>query len=233
MSQTHGPEPTQDDIEQLLPWFVTGKLDASEKQMVESYLAAHPAMRSQIVLIEAEQAETTHNNEAVGTPAADMLAKLMARIEGDAASGSPVAALGQLLQRALDWLSDRSALVPVAAAATIALLIQAGAITALVWHGGQPGPSPAAYQTASAPATVAATDQAAYVLAGFTPTATAEQIEKTLQPLGITIADGPKAGGIYRLRLSEKALGDTERDMLMTALKSNSGVVRFVAPAGP
>ena len=228
MSDTRVGQPTQDDIEQLLPWFVTGKLEDSDKQRVESYLESHPAMRSQLDLIEAEQFEVTRNNEAVGTPSADALAKLMAKIEAGNRSSAPLSALMGYVQRALDWLGDHSALVPVAAAAAIAIVLQAGTIGALLWH----VPASRTFQTASAPAN-AAGDKATYVLAGFVPTATAQQIEQALTPLGISIADGPKAGGIYRLRLASKVLGETERDMLMTALKSNTGVVRFVAPAGP
>lgn len=228
MSDTNMTMTERDEIEMLLPWFVTGKLDAGDQRRVEIYLAAHPEMRAQLALIEAEQSEAVHNNEAAGTPNADALSKLMARIEAGNIRAAPLAAISRAIQSALDWLGSRSALVPVAAAVAVALIVQAGAIGTLLWQ----RPAPGKFQTASAVATAAA-DKGAYVLAGFAPTATAEQIEKTLAPLGITIADGPKAGGVYRLRLAEKALGETERDMLLTALKSNSGVVRFVAPASP
>lgn len=231
MSETRNAEPTRDDIEQLLPWFVTGRLDADAKRAVDGYLQAHPAIRSQLAMIEAEQADVVASNEAVGAPAADTLAKLMARIEGDAAHGSPLSIAVHVVQRVLDWLSDRAALVPVAAAAAIALLLQAGVIGVLLWHGQQP--RGVTYQTAAAPITASATDKSDFVLAGFAPGATEAEIEKTLQPLGITIVDGPRAGGIYRLRLAEKTLGETERDILTTALKSNGGVVRFVAPVTP
>jgi anti-sigma factor RsiW len=226
-----GRLPTQEDIEQLLPWFVTGKLDDSDRQLVEGYLKDHPAMRAQLDLIESEQGEVVLNNEAVGTPSADALGKLMARIATDATRAAPWSAVLNLVQRGLDWLGDRSALVPVAAVAALALMLQAGTIGALLWHG--TGPQTKGFQTASAPATAVAADKATYVLAGFVPAATAQQIEQTLSPLGVTIVDGPKAGGLYRLRLSDKPLGDAERDMVMTALKANSGVVRFVAPATP
>ena len=232
MSDIRTGTPSKEDIEQLLPWFVTGKLQDADRRMVEGYLQSHPAMRSQIALIEAEQSDVTANNEAVGAPSADRLAKLMARIETDSSHASPIAALAGYVQRALDWLGDRSALVPVAAAAIAAILLQAGVIGVFLSQGSPADSGPKTFQTASAPVAVTS-DTATYVLAGFAPTATAQQIEQTLQPLGVTIADGPKAGGIYRLRLAGKVLGEPERDMLMTALKANAGVVRFVAPAGP
>jgi len=220
-------EPSQDDIEQLLPWYVTGKLELNEKKLVESYLEVHPAMRSQLALIEAEQAGATLNNEAIAPPSADQLAKLMANIEASELRASPLAAIASYVQRALDWLADRSALVPLATVAAVALLVQAGIIAD--WSL-QPAAKPT-YQTASVHP--AATETGSFALAGFVPAATVEQIEHTLSPLGVVIVDGPKAGGIYRLRLADKPLSDQDREIVVNALKAQSGVVRFVAPASP
>jgi hypothetical protein len=220
-------EPSQDDIEQLLPWYVTGKLAPGENRLVESYLEAHPAMRSQLALIEDEQTGATLNNEVIAPPSADQLAKLMAGIEASERRASPLAAIAGYVQRGLDWLSDRSALVPLATVAAVALLAQAGIIADWSLR-----PSAkAAYQTASVHPTAAETGS--FALAGFVPTATVDQIERTLSPLGVVIVDGPKAGGIYRLRLAEKPLGDRDREIVVNALKAQSGVVRFVAPASP
>jgi len=229
MSENRQMEPSKEDVELLLPWFVTGKLDTDEAHLVETYLRDHPAMRSQIALIEAELTGVTTNNEAIGPPSADALTKLMANIGAGSQHAPLLAMLSRRAQAIVDWLNDRSALVPIAAALSVVLLLQAGTISTLLWRSAT---NPASYHTASAPSTTVS-DKATYVLAGFVQTATAQQIEQALQPLGISIVDGPRAGGIYRLRLSEKVLGDTERDILMTALKSNTGVVRFVAPAAP
>jgi len=224
MSEMNAGTPSQEDIELLLPWFVSGKLDEADKRLVEGFLVAHPEMRAQLDLAAAEQTEVTASNEAIAPPSADLLGKLMAKVVHDSTGASPLARAAGYVQRALDWLSDRSALVPLAAAAAVAIVLQAGALGALVWHGQEAR----AFRTASVPVT-AAGEKGSYAIASFQPVATAQQIEQTLAPLGITIADGPKSGGIYRLRLANKVLGDTERDMLLTALKASSGVVKFVA----
>jgi len=227
-----GGSPSQDDIEMLLPWFVTGKLEPGDQRRVEDYLATHPAMRSQLALIAAEQTEAVHANEAIAPPSADRIGKLMAQIENGGAGRSPLASVLTAVQRALDWLGERSALAPAAAMALLVLLVQGGLIGALLWQGSK-GPAPRAFQTASAPVAAAAADKGSYALAGFSPTATIGEIEQTLAPLGVTIVDGPRAGGIYRLRLSDKPLDDPERDILLTALKAHTGVVRFIAPTTP
>ena len=233
MSTVMTQEMEREDIEMLLPWFVVGKLDDVDQSRVEAYLAAHPDMRKQLDLIEDERADMTLNNEAMGAPPADALIRLMGQLESQSmAHRSGFATVSGIVKSALDWLSNHSALVPVAAAAVIALVVQAGVIGALVWHGSTADVRDKKFEVASAPKT--ASDQlGTFVMAGFAPGATAKQIDTSLQSLGITIADGPGPGGIYRLRLSQKALGDAERDMLVTALKSNTGVIKFVLPAGP
>lgn len=227
MSNPMTQEPNRDDIEQLLPWYVVGKLDPAEKQLVESYLDAHPAMRAQLALIEDEQHGTTLNNEAIAPPGAEQLAKLMASIGAAERRASPLAALASYVQRGLDWLGDRSALVPVATVAAVALLVQSGIIAD--WSL-RPAGKPASYQTASARVS---TETGTFALVGFVPAATVEQIEHALSPLGIVIVDGPKAGGIYKLRLAGKQLSEAERDLMINALKAQTGVVRFVSQASP
>ena len=105
-------------------------------------------------------------------------------------------------------------------------------IGALLWHGQAADVRGRSYETASAPK-LATEVAGTYVMAVFNPSATAQQIQTSLQSLGITIADGPAPGGLFRLRLAQKPLGDAERDMLVTALKSNAAIIKLVLPAGP
>ena len=230
MSNQMGSEMGREDFEMLLPWFVTGKLAPDEQGQVEAYLAAHPDMRKQLDLIEAERTDTVVNNEAMGAPSAEALAKLMGAIDAKSLSRrSGFASLSSLVQSGLDWLGSRSALVPVAAMAAVAIVLQAGLIGALLVN----KPAATLGEKISHTASVPKSDQAGtFALVGFAPTATLHDVEKVLGPLGLSIADGPKAG-IYRVKLSEKVLGDTERDILITALIAQPSVITFAAPAGP
>ncbi len=229
MSTQSPPEMSREEIELLLPWFVTRKLEPAEHKRVEAYLATHPDMHRQISLAEDERSSVTSDNEAMGAPLSGGLSRLMAAIDSTSASRQfEVSKLGARIQAVLVWLGSRSALVPVATAAAVVLVAQAGVIGALLWHNSLP-PSKGIHVAADAKVETSGT----FALAGFVPTATVEQIERALQPVGITLSDGPRAGGIYRLRLSEIKLSDTERERLLAALSANKDVIRFVAQSGP
>jgi len=228
MSSSMNPEMGRDDIEMLLPWFVIGTLAPDEHQQVEAYLAAHPDMRKQLDLIEAERADTVVNNEAVRAPSADALSKLMGAIEGRSlARRSGLAALAGWAQGGLDWLGSRSALVPVAAAAAVAIVLQAGIIGSLLLN----HPAPALEQKISHTASAPKSEQGTFAQVMFVPTASIRDIELAMKPLGITIADGPKAG-FYRVKLADKALSTVERDLLIADLVANKTVVQLAIPAG-
>ena len=64
----------------------------------------------------------------------------------------------------------------------------------------------------------------------FAPSATVEQVNTLLAASGASIVDGPKAGGIYKVRLSETVLPDAERDAVLEKLRSDP-LVQFVQPA--
>ena len=78
MSDTKETFSEREEIEMLLPWFVTGRLDAADKAKVEAFLAREPAMRRQLDLIREEQGETIAANEAVALPRGVSVAKGMA-----------------------------------------------------------------------------------------------------------------------------------------------------------
>jgi hypothetical protein len=227
MSSSVHPEMGRDDIEMLLPWFVTGTLEPDERKQVEAYLAKHPDMRKQLDLIEAERSDTVMNNEGVGVPPAEALAKLMGAIDGQSlARRSGFAALSGWVQSGLDWLGTRQALVPAAAVAAVAIILQAGVIGSLLLNHQVAGVVQKPAHTASAPP-----PPATYAQVKFVPTASIHDIEQALKPLGISIADGPKAG-LYRVKLADKVLGEVERDLMIANLVANKNVIQLAIPGG-
>src|SRR5262245_62093995 len=78
MSDTPLTDSEREEIEMLLPWYVTGKLDPSDHAKVEAYLAAHPDVARQLDLVRAERHETVAANEALGWPSAGATERLMA-----------------------------------------------------------------------------------------------------------------------------------------------------------
>ena len=67
----------REEIEQLLPWYVTGRLDRAERSKVESYLRQHPDVAGQLNLIREERESAVNVNESLGYPASAMMERLM------------------------------------------------------------------------------------------------------------------------------------------------------------
>jgi anti-sigma factor RsiW len=68
MSDDTAIQSKSEEIEMLLPWFVTGRLERADAERVEAYLACHPEMSRQLDLIREEMAETVGANETIAAP---------------------------------------------------------------------------------------------------------------------------------------------------------------------
>ena len=55
----------REEIEMLLPWYVSGRLDADDRARVERHLARDASLRLQLDLIGAERQEAIAANEAL------------------------------------------------------------------------------------------------------------------------------------------------------------------------
>ncbi len=217
------------DIEALLPWYEQGRLDAADKERVEAYLAAHPELEDQIALIAEERGEAVLLNEARGAPSAGALDRLMDHIEAEEAANPSLASMKPALK---GWMSKLfGAPIPaslqwVTTAAAVVIVVQGIALGVLSTSEISQGPG---YETASGAAQQAATGT--YAVVQFAPDATAEQINGLLTEMGLSIVDGPKPGGMYRIRLSDKALEDSNRDTILNQLMSRDGLVELAVPA--
>ena len=78
MSKSTDTMSERDDIEMLLPWYVTGKLDAADRTRVEAYLKSTPDLARQVDLIRAEQDQARRVNEALRAPASLTVERLLA-----------------------------------------------------------------------------------------------------------------------------------------------------------
>jgi hypothetical protein len=70
----------REEIEMLLPWYVSAGSMPATAPASRSYLARDAGMRHQLDLIRAEQQETIAANEALRTPSAGALDRLMASL---------------------------------------------------------------------------------------------------------------------------------------------------------
>jgi anti-sigma-K factor RskA len=213
------------EIEALLPWHAAGTLSRDDAARVEAALARDQELARRYALVREELAETIRLNEALGAPSPRPLQRLMTQIEVEAAGGirkrGPLA-IGRWLEALLLRPSPRT-LAWSAVAAVIVILLQAGFL-ATVFVGSQ-GHS---YRTAAVEQT---RTPGSYALVGFVPQASAADVTKVLETYKASIVDGPRAGGLYRIRIGEGSLSRDELAKIVDRIQQERAVIRFAAPA--
>jgi NAD(P)H-hydrate repair Nnr-like enzyme with NAD(P)H-hydrate epimerase domain len=118
---------------------------------------------------------------------------------------------GMLSPSALRW----------SAAALVALLVgQAIVIGVLLGPGGN---GPDQYRTATGQEGPVTTGT--YVLVRFNDTATAQQINQFLDQENAVIVDGPKPGGLYKIRISESNFSQQELKERLEKILSYRGTI--------
>jgi anti-sigma factor RsiW len=203
------------ELETLLPWHAAGTLDASDAARLDAALAADGELARQFARVREEMAETVHLNEALGAPSPRALDALLAGIDAHpkaarfAAGGRIASLFAGLSPRVLTWAAVAAALV---------IVLQAGVIATLL-----PGDRGASYQTASAPSAPAA--RGFLVLVRFAPDAAMADVARFLETNKASVIDGPKAGGLYRLRIAAEGADDFSRKV--AAMQSNK-LIAFV-----
>jgi anti-sigma factor RsiW len=187
------------DIEELLPWHAAGTLSLREAQSVEAALASDPELARRYELVREELAQTVALNESLGAPSVRAIDALFAKIDAEPARHPAMSFdLGGRLRTFFASLSPRT-LAYAGTAAALAIMLQAAVIGGFVIKDQSAG----GYQTASAPPS--ATD-GTYAVIQFKPQASAADITKFLETNKLSIADGPSAGGLYRVRIAAKKL---------------------------
>lgn len=216
------------ELEELLPWHAAGTLSRRDAQRVEQALARDPELARRFELVREEFSETILLNESLGAPSSRAADKLFAAIEAEA---GPVRQQARRVSFA-EWVADRlAALSPrtlaySAIGAALALALQLGLLTTMFVANRDGG---GAFQTASRHP---ATDLGAgsFVLISFAPEATVADVTSFLEGNKLTLVDGPRPGGLYRVRVALTALPRGEVTEIATRLRQSSPIVRFVAP---
>lgn len=214
------------DIEALLPWHAAGTLSRRDAQRVEAALAQDAELARQFALVREELGETIHLNETLGAPSARAMERLLAGIEAEGSKDRRRSFdIAAFIAERLAMFSPRT-LAWSATAAVLAIVLQAGLLAGL-YVGGSEGP--AGYHTASAPPPTRSFAAGSYALIGFVPQASAEEITKFLETYKATVVDGPRPGGIFRIRISATILPKAELDRIVKQMQGDTKVVRFVA----
>ena len=212
----------RDEIEMLLPWYVTGKLASADMVRVQSYLAQHPEMIRHLDLIRAEQGQSTAVNEAIRLPASLSVHTVATRI-GREDAARPDVKMSRFIDgiRSFFTMPATGGMRWAAAACAAIIVLQAVALGVMVANRGD---TPT-YQPASGagPSATGST-----VIVRFTGTASSGAIADALSALAMTIVDGPKPGGLFVVRIGSASQTVAERDQRITALRARSDVIDLV-----
>ena len=128
-------EPERHEIEALLPWHAAGTLSRRDADRVEQALAGDRELKRRFDIVREELSETIHLNETLGAPSARAMEKLFAAIDAEGVRTPTPAGFVRFCRP--DFRFSRRASAPrtlawSAAAAALAIVVQAGVITAVV-----------------------------------------------------------------------------------------------------
>lgn len=216
------------EIADLLPFYATGRLAEADRRRVMNALVADSALRHELELILDERHAAIDVNEALGHPSRQAGAKFFAALEAASPPKPARFDLAVWIAARLEGLAPRH-LAWGAMAAGLVVVAQAGLIGSLI--SGHRAATPA-FETASVhPA--AGISSAGSLIVAFVPNATVQQIGGFLEETSASIVAGPLPGGLYELRVGDRALTKAEMGELIARFKNRGGLVRFVAPAAP
>jgi anti-sigma factor RsiW len=210
----------RDEVEMMLPFYVTGQLDQAEAIEIDDYLKHNPDVARQLDLIRAERESTAAGNAIYASRPARSFDRVAAMIGKTPAQ--PVRTAGS----PLDWIKrlfaipSSPALGFVGAAAAIVILLQAVTIGALVV-----AQYPGIFNTAGGGGPV---DAGTTVVVRFADDASAAAIADVLSGLGVKIIDGPRGGKLFTVRIGPKTMSESERERLIAALKARSDLIVVV-----
>jgi anti-sigma factor RsiW len=222
MNATKEEAPERQEIEELLPWHAAGTLSRRDAQRVEEALARDPELARRYALVLDELGEIIHLNETLGAPSARAMEKLFAKIDAEPARRQvqPIG-LSTRISEFFANLSPRT-LAWSASAAALAILLQAGLLAGIVLN----ETKTSGYQTASAP--TADPGAGAFALIRFAPQASSEDITRFLESNKLSIAAGPMAGGLYKVRVAVTGIPKGELARIVKKLQEEK-VVNFIA----
>jgi hypothetical protein len=224
------PEPEDDAmraIEELLPWYAAGTLDAAATKRVEDALAREPGLQASLRLVHEDRDETITLNQNLGAPGPAAWARVLANAQAEPRKPTFAMRLAAIGAQIGSWVGlgpnpapGRLAWVGVAALVVIAL--QGAAILSLL-----PSARGPAYQTASQQSGAA---EGATAIVAFAPDASLTQVAELLQRRKASIVDGPRSGGLFTLRVGDKTMTKQQLDAIVAELRGEA-IVRMALPA--
>lgn len=216
--QHHGPLEPQ-DVEELLPWYVTGRVSREEARGIEAALKTMPDLANKLAQVQREREAVSRAAEAVEAPAPESLQRLLQQVETTRQRRVPrIDSQGE----ASGWLKGAMSRSVVWQAAF------AAACVAIVVLGVRLYNPPASGELGVASSINGA--RGVTLLVTFQPDAKAVDIAALLTGLNATIVSGPKPGGIYVVELPAGQAGDLDaaaanllsrKDLVVTVVRGH------------
>jgi anti-sigma factor RsiW len=225
MNATNPPAAEHQDIWELLPWLVNGRLSDADCRRVESHLQVCGACRDEC-LAQRQIYRVVSADTAVEQMPMAGLNKLRQRIESTEraiSADAPPDQASPAPRRATPARSRRPRTAAVAAS-VLAISAALGIPAALRWNQARHDGS-AAYYTVTTPALER---PGAVIRAVFAPTATLSELQSVLDDAHLKIVSGPTEAGVYSLAMT----GPQATDWSLRRLRGHD-TVRFAEALGP
>jgi hypothetical protein len=208
---------TEEDVQELLPWYASGKTTAAETAAIEQKLQGNPRLQAELKLVRQEKQVSVESVKALGEPSPDLLNKMLGQLDGvrqlppivrDEAEARP-----GFLARLFGFAPTPALRFAMVAAC---LLIVAESAALLKMSGGEPQ----TYETASAPAAATGPE----LIVHFQPDAKMSAIAMLLSDLDATVVKGPMPDGAFVIALQK----DADVSGAMTVLRGHADLVAGV-----
>jgi anti-sigma-K factor RskA len=214
-------EKLPEDVELLLPWHAAGTLSRRDAARVEQALANDNELAARYEMVREELGEAIRLNETLGAPSARAMQNLFAKIDAEPARQPKMSLnLGAWLTNFVTSFQPRT-LAYGATAAALAIVLQAGILAGVFVKEGGVG-----FTSAS----LTQSEDSSLVAVRFNPQATATDITKFLADNKAIVVGGPAAGGMFKLRVSENALSDSQLGAIVKKMAADP-VIGFAAKA--
>jgi hypothetical protein len=207
-----------EDIQELLPWYASGKTTAAETAAIEKKLQGNPRLQAELDLVRREKQVSVESVKALGEPDPALLDRMLGQLDNvrqlppiarDEAEARP-GFLGRLF-----GFTPTPALRFAAIAACLLIVAESAALLKLSAGGEEQG-----YQTASS--TEAATGPE--LIVRFQPDAKMSAIAMLLSDLDATVVKGPMPDGAFVIALQK----DADVSGAMTVLRGHADLVAGV-----
>jgi hypothetical protein len=203
----------------MLPWLVTGRIAASDRQRFERHIAECAECRDELAQ-QRELCEHIRRDDAVMLAPQASLQKLMSRIdatrpahseEAQSVLGSPTAAPATAKSSRPRWLAIAAAVQAIAIAALLTLLLQQRAAEM----------NEPRFTTLS---TTAPQPRGTLLRVVFSPQMTNAELQQLLRSVDATVVAGPTEAGVYSLQLS-RASSTRDVGAVLAKVRANRHVV--------